>query len=86
MIKTRIVEDNHDLVETYSDIHYNLLQVETGVAYGDSVVDLIDHFEGSSPVSRFTYQEVEPGDPEHDEPIDDSEALSIITGGDPIDS
>lgn len=88
MIKTRIVEDNRDLVETYSDIHYNLLQVETGVVYGDSVVDLIDHFEGGSPVSRFTYQEVEPDPdvPETDEPIDDSEALAIITGGEPIDS
>ena len=84
MIKTRIVEDNHDLVETYSDIHYNLLQVETGVVYGDSCIDLIDHFEGDTPVSRFTYQEVEPADP--DDPIEDSEALAIITGGEPIDS
>lgn len=87
MIRTLIVEDNHDLVETYSDIHYNLLQVETDTVYGDSVVDLLDHYEGSAPVSRFTYREVEPDpdDPE-DEPIEDSEALAIITGGEPIDS
>lgn len=83
MIKTRVVEDNPTLVETYSDIHYDLLQVETGAVYGDSCIDLIDHYEGNNPVSRFTYQEVEPAGP--DEPIEDSEALQIITGGEPID-
>lgn len=78
MIQTKLFEDNPTLVETYSDTNHCLRQVETGDVYGSSVVDLLDHYDGDAPVSRFTYEETDELD--DDEEIEDSEALAIITG------
>lgn len=46
MIETRIVRDiadTMDLLETYSTEGYKLLQADTGVVYGRSVIDPIGH-------------------------------------------
>jgi len=54
MIETRIVRDiadTMDLLETYSTEGYKLLQADTGVVYGRSVIDPIGH--------GHTYQETE---------------------------
>lgn len=58
-------------VRTYSDIGRNLLQKETGIVYGDSVIDHIS--------TGYTYEEVETG---LEEEISDEEAYSIITDED----
>lgn len=78
MVLTRVCADNPDLVETYSTTGMCLLQQETDVVYGDSVVDIIDHYVDGVPYSRFTYIEVD--EPIEDEDIPDAEALEIITG------
>ena len=60
MIKTReytCATNPNALCETYSTLGKKLIQQETGIVYGDSVVDVIDHYEDGSPVSRFTYVE-----------------------------
>lgn len=54
MIETRIVRDigdTMDLLETYSTEGYKLLQTDTGIVYGRSVIDPIGH--------GHTYQETE---------------------------
>lgn len=54
MIETRIVRDiadTKDLMETYSTEGYKLLQADTGIIYGKSVIDPIGH--------GHTYQETE---------------------------
>lgn len=46
MIKTRIardIADTMDLLETYSTEGYKLLQADTGIIYGSSVIDPLDH-------------------------------------------
>ena len=57
-VKTRIV--NGDLCETYSDENFKLLQEETGIVYGSSVVDVNEGFDDEgNPYSRFTYYETD---------------------------
>jgi len=60
-----------DWYRTYSDIGRNLLQNETGIVYGDGVIDHVSN--------TFTYTEVEEGLKEE---ITDEEAYRIITGED----
>ena len=60
-----------DWVRTYSDIGRNLLQKETGIVYGDSVIDHVS--------TGYTYEEVETG---LEEEISDEEAYRIITDED----
>ena len=84
MILVPTVDDSEHLMETRSDCKA-LRQIETGVIYTDLVVDWIQGYRGGTPFSKYTYEEVEMP-MEDDEPIDDSEALAIITGGEPIDS
>lgn len=56
------------LVETYSDEHYKLRQVETNIVYGASVIDTIAGYdENDVPYSRYTYEETD----EKDEPIEE---------------
>ncbi len=46
MIETRIVRDiadTMDLLETYSTDGYKLLQADTGIIYGKSVIDPLGH-------------------------------------------
>lgn len=61
MIKTRLVKNasgTADLCETFSTEGRKLLQEETGVTYGASVVDVVAGYnEDGSPFSRFTYHE-----------------------------
>lgn len=60
MIKTKeyfSATNPNTLCETYSTLGRSLIQQETGIVYGNSVVDVIDHYEDGSPVSRFTYVE-----------------------------
>jgi hypothetical protein len=63
MIKTRIVDNANgtsQLCETYSIDNLKLQQVETGIVYGSSVVDIIAGYdEHNLPYSRFTYIETE---------------------------
>lgn len=65
MLNTRVVKDvigTVDLCETFSDAGYKLLQVETGIVYGCSVIDIIDGFIGNKPYSRFNYSETDEKD------------------------
>lgn len=63
MIDTRVVKDESgtiDLCETFTDDESKVLrQIETGVVYGSSVIDVIEGFHGDKPYSRFTYEEVD---------------------------
>lgn len=73
MVDTRVfqaVTALQDLCETYSTEGYRLHQVETGITYGSSVIDVIEGFNGDKPYSRYTYVETEEY-PE--EPLDDEE-------------
>lgn len=78
MIDTRIVKDSSgtiDLCETFSTENYKLKQIETGIIYGSSVIDIIAGFDDEGkPFSRFTYEETD----EKDEPIPEE----IYEGGD----
>ena len=66
MIKTRVVKDESgtiDLCETYTTNKNKVLkQVETGIVYGNSVIDVIEGFDGDNPYSRYTYEEVDKPD------------------------
>lgn len=63
MIDTRVVKDisgTVDLCETFTDDETKVLkQVETGIVYGSSVIDVIAGYKGGKPYSRFTYIEVD---------------------------
>ena len=63
-----------ELIRHYSDVGLKLRQIETGVVY-DDVIDVVP--------CRYTYEETD--ERIEVEPIEDSEALAIITGGEPID-
>ena len=73
MIHTETVNGT-DWWRTWSDTGKNLLQVETGIVYGDSVIDHNSH--------SYTYQEVETG---LEEEISDTEAFHLITDEEPQD-
>lgn len=68
MIKTReytCATNPNTLCETYSTLGKNLIQQETGITYGDSVIDVLEgHDENGNPYSRFHYTEdgSKPGD------------------------
>lgn len=66
MIDTRVVKDESgtvDLCETFTDDESKVLkQIETGVIYGSSVIDVIEGFNSDKPYSRFTYEEVDKPD------------------------
>ena len=68
MKKTRVVKDESgtvDLCETYSTRKHKLLQVETDIVYGASVIDIIAGYdENNNPYSRYTYEETEEIDPD----------------------
>lgn len=75
MIDTRVVMDAGGtilLCETFTDDESKVLkQAETGIVYGQSVVDVIEGYdeETGKPYSRFTYEEVDkPEEPEEPEP------------------
>ena len=62
MILTRIIKDlsnTIDLCETYSIEGYRLLQQDTGITYGSSVIDPINDYEDGLPVSKHTYIETD---------------------------
>lgn len=73
MIDRRLIKDDSgiiDLCETYSTENYKLLQTNTGITYGASVIDVIEGYdEDGKPYSRFTYIETD----EKDEPIIEEE-------------
>ena len=60
MILTRVIrdpKDTIDLCETYSVDNYKLLQQDTGITYGKSVIDPIEGYENGFPYSKHTYIE-----------------------------
>ena len=58
--KRKITVGERDFVETYSDEHFNLRQIETGRIYGESVIDVIKgHDEKGEPFAYYTYAETE---------------------------
>ena len=63
MIDTRVVKDasgSIDLCETFTNDESEVLkQVETGIVYGSSVIDVIEGFVDGKPYSRYTYIEVD---------------------------
>lgn len=57
--------DGVETCETFSTENYKLLQTETGIIYGSSVVDVIAGYDGEGkPYSRYHYTETD----EKDEP------------------
>lgn len=84
MIKTRIINDvtgTRQLCETYSTEIFKLKQVETGIIYGSSVVDIVSGYdEQGSPYSRFTYIETGEYDGEVDETTQKAQAYDILMG------
>lgn len=84
MIKTRIVDNasgTSQLCETYSTDNFKLQQVETGIIYGSSVVDVIVGCdEHNLPYSRFTYIETEEYDGEVDDTDLKAQAYDILMG------
>ena len=70
MKDTRVVKDESgtiDLCETFSTENFKLRQVDTGIVYGSSVIDVIAGYdEQGKPYSRYTYEETD----EKDEPIE----------------
>ena len=81
MIKTKIVKDVSgvfDLCETYSDEGKKLLQIETGITYDESVIDVIAGYnEDGSPYSRYHYEEID--DTPDSEPILEESVLGILS-------
>lgn len=75
VISENLLIDGRELIRHYSDAGLKLRQIETGVIY-DDVIDVVP--------CRYTYEETD--EPVDEEAISDSQALSIITGGEPIDA
>lgn len=75
IIAESLTIDGRELVRHYSDAGMKIHQLETGINYDDAI-DVVP--------CRYTYEETDIL--VESEPIEDSEALAIITGGDPIDS
>ena len=84
MIKTRIIDKasgTSQLCETYSTDNLKLQQVETGIIYGSSVIDVIAGYdEHNLPFSRFTYIETEEYDGEFDNSNLKAQAYDILMG------
>lgn len=63
MIDTRVVKDASgtiSLCETFTDDENKVLkQVETGIIYDSSVIDVIEGFVDGKPYSRYKYIEVD---------------------------
>ena len=82
MVKRELIKDTSktiDLVRTYSDENYKLLQKETNIVYGSSVIDIIESYdENNIPYSRFTYEETEELE-EYDELEDTKQALERLS-------
>ena len=82
MIDTRVVKDESgmiDLCETFTDDESKVLkQIETGIIYGNSVIDVIAGFYWDKPYSRFTYEEID-APPEHTEENDEVTNYQIAT-------
>ena len=66
MKDTRVIKDASgtvDLCETFSTIGNKLLQVDTGIVYGKSVIDVIaGYYPNGKPYSRYTYEETDEKD------------------------
>ena len=66
MVLARTIKDETgtvDLCETYSDENYCLLQDETDIVYGASVVDVIAGYDDDGkPYSRYHYIETDKKD------------------------
>lgn len=81
MVKRELIKDTSktiDLVRTYSDENYKLLQKETNIVYGSSVIDIIESYdENNIPYSRFTYEETEELE-EYDELEDTKQSLERL--------
>ena len=78
MITTRVVRDlgdTKDLCETYSIEGYKLLQQDTGITYGSSVIDSIEGFENDLPYSKHTYIETDQPDTDREEEGDDDQPM-----------
>lgn len=76
MILTRIIrdpKDTIDLCETYSVDNYKLLQQDTGITYGSSVIDPIDNYENGFPISKHTYIETNELDIDEEQESEDTE-------------
>ena len=55
----RTREDGVELMETYSTENKNLQQIETGVIYGSSVIDVILGYNDGVPYGAYTYEETD---------------------------
>ena len=79
MIDRRKIKDDSgtvDLCETYSTDNYKLLQTETDITYGSSVIDVIEGYDqDGKPYSRFTYIETDEKD-EPPAPVPEEEATA----------
>ena len=76
MIDTRIVTNVRgtiELCETHSTEGFKLLQIETGIIYGSSVVDVLEGYKEQKPYSRFSYEETEEYDVSEMEDIPEPE-------------
>lgn len=78
MITTRVIrdlKDATDLCETYSTENYKLLQQDTGIVYGKSVIDPIQGYNDGFPYSSHTYIETDQPDTEQDGEGDDDQPM-----------
>lgn len=70
MIDTKTVKDASgevDLCETFSTEGFKLRQVETGIIYGSSVIDVIKGLNGDKPFGSFSYEETDEVDESEEE-------------------
>lgn len=87
MIMTRIIrdlKDTRDLCETYSIDGYKLLQQDTGITYGKSVIDPIYGYENGFPISKHIYIETDELDTDEEsesEDIGDMKSNKNISAG-----
>ena len=78
MILTKVVRDPKDtinLCETYSTENYKLLQQDTGITYGKSVIDPIQGYSDGFPYSKHTYIETDQPDTDREEEGDDDQPM-----------
>ena len=87
MIMTRTIRDLKDvmnLCETYSTENLKLLQQDTGITYGNSVIDPIDNYENGFPISKHTYietNELDTDEESESEDIGDMKSNRNISAG-----
>ena len=78
MITTKVIRDPKDIIdlcETYSTENYKLLQQDTGIIYGKSVIDPIQGYNDGFPYSSHTYIETDQPDTDREEEGDDDQPM-----------